>query len=149
MNQISINEPATKKDLQELEEHLEKRLEDRFEKKFATKKDLQELEERLEKRFEKKFATKADLNHVKRALWDQSLRVEKKVDMLEEKLIAMNENLTGKLDKLAVVMDGFVGRVDDLTTDNIVGTKHARELQEKVDDHELRLSRIETSHQTA
>ncbi len=53
--------------------------------------------------------------------------------------------LDSKLDKLQNTLDGFVGTVDDLRTDNTVGTHHTRELQIKVNDHEKRLKQIESS----
>jgi hypothetical protein len=55
------------------------------------------------------------------------------------------QRLETKLDKLQNTLDGFVGVVDDLRTDNTVGTHHTHELQLRVDDHEKRLKHIELS----
>ncbi|MBI5452914.1 hypothetical protein HY945_05635 [Candidatus Gottesmanbacteria bacterium] len=52
-----------------------------------------------------------------------------------------------KLDKLQNTLDGFVGVVDDLRTDNTVGTYQTRELREIMENHEKRLKHLESSKQ--
>lgn len=89
---------------------------------LATKKDLEKLATKAEfQRFERR--TKADI-------------LELRTDM---------QKLDTKLDKLQNTLDGFVGTVDDLRTDNTVGAYQTQELQTKIDDHEKRLKDIEAA----
>ena len=78
-------------------------------------------------------------------------RLNAKIDAVEErlnaKIDAVEERLSTKLDKIMNILDGFVGVVDDLRTDNTVGTHQTRELQKKVDDHEERLQQVESLKQ--
>lgn len=123
---------------------------------LATKKDLLDLEERLEKRMDKRFATKTDLKNVKSALWTQSLRLEERMENVEGRLENVEgrlENVESKIDILSVKMDnmmntlvGFVGRVDELTTEVQVGTQQMRDVQEKIDNHEERIVALEKPH---
>lgn len=83
-----------------------------------------------------KLATKTDIKVLKVDI--EELRTETKTD---------SQRLEAKLDKLQDTLDGFVGVVDDLRTDNSVGTYHTKELQIKVDDHEKRLKNVESSKQ--
>jgi len=46
-----------------------------------------------------------------------------------------------KLDKIINTLDGFVGRVDDLTTENVIGTNQIR-------NHEKRISKLESAAQS-
>ena len=101
----------------------------------ATKSDIQRLEkstksniQRLEsdiKRFEK--STKLDIKGLK------------------HDFKSFEERLGAKIDKIANTLDGFVGRVDDLTIENKVGVNQARELRVQIDDHEERITKIETT----
>lgn len=81
-----------------------------------------------------KFATKSDIKNLKAEI--RELRVETKT---------YNKELDTKLDRLQNTLDGFVGRVDDLSVDNEIGTHHTRELQLKVNDLEKRVKHIESS----
>jgi len=106
-----------------------------------------------------KFATKADVTNLRTELKSESksirgeiLRVEEKMENIEEEIKELRsestaefKKLDNKLDKLLNTLDGFVGTVDDLRTDNTVGTHHTRELQINVDEHEKRLKQIESS----
>jgi len=101
------------------------------------------------------LATKVDLNKaVKnsgRILRAEILRVEEKVENVEEGLKRIEDKLTGKmdgleakLDKISDQLDGFVGRVDDLTNDNEIGTDQIHRLHEDVKDHEKRIIKLES-----
>lgn len=57
------------------------------------------------------------------------------------------QGLDKKLDRLQNTLDGFVGRVDDLTIENQVGTNQITELREQVEGHEGRITRLESSRQ--
>ena len=85
-----------------------------------------------------KLATKIDIKTLKGNI--EKLRAETRSDI---------QKLDTKLDHLQNTLDGFVGVVDDLRTDNVVGTHQTRELQVKIDDHEKRLKQIESLNQVA
>lgn len=76
------------------------------------------------------LATKADLKQLE--------------DKLGGKIDEVEQNLGEKLDKIANTLDGFVGRVDDLTIENQVGANQIKELGDKVNSHEARLTKLES-----
>lgn len=106
-----------------------------------------------------KVATKEDIKDLKadsKSIRTEILRVEVKVENLEDEVKEFRaENkadkleLHTKLDKLQNTLDKFVGRVDDLSVDNEVGTHHTRELELKVVDLVKRVKRIESSKQAS
>ncbi len=73
------------------------------------------------------------------------LKIEERVENLEEGQTRVETILK----RMENTLDGFVGRVDNLTTDNEVGTHQARELSLRVDDHEHRLRHVEAVKQSA
>lgn len=76
------------------------------------------------------------------------LRIEERVENIEDGQKEIKEGqkrLETKADNLEITLDGFVGRVDDLTADNEVGTEHYRIHENKIDDHEKRIAKIETT----
>lgn len=79
----------------------------------------------------------------KRVLRQEILRVEKRVEDIQEQ----QKVASVKLDKIDKTLDGFVGRVDNLTIENEVGTKQVEELRERVDDHEERITKLESPAQ--
>ncbi len=100
-------------------------------RRFTTKDDL------------KRFATKTELKRVEKVLRQEILRVEEKVENVEEG----QEDIKVSLVKIQNTLDGFVGTVDNLRTDNVVGAHHTRELQVQVKEHEKRIKRLESSTQ--
>lgn len=113
--------------------------------KFATKEDLKEEIKGVKKEIS---AVKADLKSESKSIRGEFLRVEGKVENLQDEvkeLRAETREGNQKLDKLQNTLDGFVGRVDDLSVDNEVGTHHTRELELKVEALEKRVKRIESS----
>lgn len=54
------------------------------------------------------------------------------------------KGLDKKLDRLQNTLYGFVGVVDDLRTENIVGTNQISELRKQVKGHEKRIVRLES-----
>ncbi len=68
------------------------------------------------------------------------MKIEERVENLEEG----QTRVVTILKRMENTLDGFVGRVDDLTTDNEVGTHQIRELSLRVDDHEDRLRHVES-----
>ena len=79
------------------------------------------------------LATKADI---------QPLKVD--IQLLKVDIQHLEERIGKKLDKIANTLDGFVGRVDDLTVDNQVGANQIKELGEQVDEHEKRITKLES-----
>lgn len=77
----------------------------------------------------KQLATKSELKY-------EISRLDKKIDDLDSKLDV-------KFDKVMNSLDGIVGTLDDLKTDNVVGTHQIRELRVQVDNHEKRLQKLE------
>ena len=110
--------------------------------KAATKADIKSL--RLETKADNKslrqeiLKVEEHLENVEEHLDSVETRLETKIDKLEQ-------NLNAKLNKIANTLDGFVGIVDDLRTDNTVGAHHTQELQLKVEDHEKRIKQFESS----
>lgn len=93
----------------------------------ATKADLVVLKSEL----------KIDIRAVKsdiKSLRQDTLKIEERVEKLEEG----QEMILSILKRMENTLDGFVGKVDDLT----IGTHQAREIKQRVDDHEKRLKRI-------
>ncbi len=77
------------------------------------------------------LATKTDLKYLE--------------ERLEGKIEGVERSIGEKLDKIANTLDGFVGRVDDLTIENQVGANQIKELEDKVNDHGERITKLESS----
>ena len=82
-------------------------------------------------------ALRAEMKSGNKAIRQETLKVEERVENLEEGQKRMEKTIN----KISIQLDGFVGRVDDLTKDNEVGTEHYR-------DHEERISKLETTVQS-
>ena len=92
-------------------------------------------------------ATKADISVLRTDIRQLERSTKSDISALKTEMSALKEDmkkLDGKLDKLQATLDGFVSVVDDLRTDNIVGTHQTKELQMKVNDHEKRLQHVES-----
>lgn len=100
------------------------------------------------------LATKTDLNKAvkssERLLRAEILKVEEKVEnvdegmeRLEKKLGDKIDGIEVKLDRIANQLDGFVGRVDDLTNDNEIGADQIHRLREDAKHLETRVSKLE------
>lgn len=110
----------------------------------ATKKDIQELTVVLKKQGAEIKSQRTDSKRTEKSLRSEILRVEGKVENLEEKIDSVERRLTEKLDKIANTLDGFVGTVDTLRTENIVGAHQTQELRTKVTNHEKRIIQLES-----
>jgi chromosome segregation ATPase len=81
-----------------------------------------------------------EIKKVEKSIRVETLKIEERVENLEEG----QERMEKKLDKISTQLDGFVGRVDDLTTENQIGTGQISELREITASHEQRISKLET-----
>lgn len=93
-------------------------------------------------------ATKADISVLRTDIRDLKIDmsvVKTDISELKEDM----HKLDGKLDKLQATLDGFVGVVDDLRTENMIGTHQTKDLQMKVGDHEKRLQHVESPRHIA
>ncbi|OGH17223.1 MAG: hypothetical protein A3C30_01265 [Candidatus Levybacteria bacterium RIFCSPHIGHO2_02_FULL_40_18] len=96
-------------------------------------------------------ATIADVNKAvkgsEKVLGTEILRVEERVENLEEgqkRLEGKVDKMGSTIEKISNQLDGFVGRVDDLTNDNEIGTDQIHELRETAKDHEKRIAKLES-----
>ena len=94
-------------------------------------------------------ATKNDLSSLKVDLSADILFVRRElktdIKILKEELRHFRADNQTKLNKLQATLDSFIAKIDDLSTDNTVGTDQTRELQMRVDNHEERLQQIESA----
>jgi len=107
-------------------------------KAYPTKSDLNQAL--------KSYATKSDLKKTvkgsERVLRIEILKVEERVGNIEEG----QKRMETTLNKISNQLDGFVGRVDDLTNDNEIGTAQIHELRETARNHESRISKLESAN---
>lgn len=117
----------------------------------ATRADLKLVEAEMK---DIKFDIKIFKGDLKLTKWDimdikktqSSLRVE--ILKVKERVGDISDSQKRSettLNKISNQLDGFVGRVDDLTTDNVVGTNQIHELRDEAKDHEKRISKLESS----
>ncbi len=97
----------------------------------------------------KKLATRTELKQVEKNLRREMLRVEERVENLEEgqkrievKIDQAEQSLGVKIDKLTNTVVSFIGRVDNLETENEVGSYQIREL-------DTRITKLESSRPAA
>lgn len=116
---IIPNQPATKLDITALNVELKKT-------ERVLRNEILRVEERVEN------------------VEDGMKRLEGKVDGIEKRLGDKIDGIEVKLDRIANQLDGFVGRVDDLTNDNEIGTDQIHLLRETSKDHEKRIAKLES-----
>lgn len=104
--------------------------------KIATKGDLKVLERKLEKSFKDK------LKDTELALM---IRIEDRTQKTEETL---KEAIRQSTNDLMTKIDGFAGKTKALDDENIVGAKQTRRLRVQVDDHEERITKLESPTQS-
>ena len=110
--------------------------------KFATKEDLKNEVVKLATKEDLK-GIKADMRELKasdRAIRADLLRLEARIENLEEG----QKTILAILVQIQNTLDGFVKGVDDLRTENAIGIYQIKELQIRADDHEKRLTHLES-----
>lgn len=121
------NQVATKKDVNLLKGELK-------EVKGELKGDIKKLDIKVS-------ATRSDLKRTKSVLWQELLKVEGRLEGVEEG----QKGLDLKLDRIQNTLDGFVGTVDDLRKENTAGADLIEEVEIKVVDHEKRIANLEAA----
>ncbi|OGH17253.1 MAG: hypothetical protein A3C30_01450 [Candidatus Levybacteria bacterium RIFCSPHIGHO2_02_FULL_40_18] len=100
----------------------------------ATKTDVQTLKvdiQRLEK------STKADIQELKKDLKEEVL------DLREGIVDQVNGKMKLYKDEVLTKLDGISKELQDLREENAASTLHFERLDEKVDNHEKRIARLE------
>ncbi len=112
---------------------------------LATKTDLKKLATKEDLR---RYATKTELKNVEKSLRREILKVESKVELVEDKVEEAKEDLAQQMkkqhDQVMTAISNFAGRVETLETENSVGARHTRELRVQTDNHETRLTTLES-----
>jgi uncharacterized phage infection (PIP) family protein YhgE len=80
----------------------------------------------------------SEIKNGNKLLRQEILKAEERVEDLEEG----QKRIEAIVNKISVQMDGFVGKVEALEQENVIGTKHYR-------DHEKRISKLEVGAQSA
>ncbi|OGH23138.1 MAG: hypothetical protein A3F31_04060 [Candidatus Levybacteria bacterium RIFCSPHIGHO2_12_FULL_38_12] len=93
---------------------------------LATKNDLKKVEKSL----------RVELQKVEKSLRVELLRLEERIENSDENAIEYRDQILTKLDKV-------MGELQTMREENTVGAYQIRELREKVDGHELRITRLE------
>lgn len=121
-------------------------------KKFATKDDLKKFATKDDL---KKFAANKDLKKTEKNLRAEILKVEERVENLEEgqKRIEVRlesvesghksilSHMKEQHDEVMTAVSNFAGRVEDLEEENSLGTK-------QYENHEKRISKLDTTVQS-
>ena len=113
----TVNSPATIADVNKIVKSSEKVL----------RAEILRVEERLE-RVEDKLSTK----------------IEGVEDKLSAKIEGVEDKLSAKIDKVLTAVSNFAGRVENLETENEIGTDQIHELGETTKDHAKRIAKLES-----
>ncbi len=101
----------------------------------ATKTDIEGLETRFDIKF-KGLETRFDIK-----LKGLETRFDIKLDRLKE---GIDDNAKKYRDDVLTKLDGVMGELQTMREENTIGTYQIGELKERVDDHEKRVTRLET-----
>ena len=107
----------------------------------ASKKDVHDLRDELKTEI---HGLRSDLKKAEKSLRGEVLRVEERVENIE----GSQTRVEATLNKISTQLDGFIGRVDDLTTENTIGASQIHKLQEDVVQHDKRLIALESARTT-
>lgn len=130
---------------------------DIIDEKPATKKDIETLQQEvslLKKKISVQLASKADLRRETKALWQEALRLEEKIEKLEETMNRRFDEMTNQYSKLEGKVDTFkdeimnkldyiIGELQTMREENTVGAYQIQELRERMDGFEKRLHKLE------
>ena len=86
-------------------------------------------------------ATIADVNKTVKSS-EKVLRTE--ILRIEERLEGVEEKLSTKIDKVLTAISNFAGRVDNLETENEIGTGQIHELRDVIKDHTEKIAKLES-----
>lgn len=84
---------------------------------------------------------RSDYKRTERYLRSEMLKLEGRIENIEDS----SKRIEGKLDKLGNTLDRFVKRVDDLTTENTVGTDQIHNLRKTAVAHDTRIKKFESA----
>ena len=102
----------------------------------ATKEDVQILRNDFKK---SEKSLRAEIKRGDKALRQEILRVEERVENIEEG----QKRIETIVNRTANTLDAFLGRLDNLETDNEVGANQISDLRELTDNHETRITKLE------
>ena len=110
-------------------------------KEYPTKKDLEEFvtKKYLEKTLEK-YATKKDLENAFKA---SETHTDYKLARFREEI---DEKAREYRDQLMTKLDYIVGELADMREDRVIGDHHTKSLKQKVENHKVRIAKLETTH---
>lgn len=91
------------------------------------------------------LATKSDLKKAEKSLRAELLRLEVKMEGMEERI---DENAKKYRDQVLGKLDGVMGELETMRQENTIGAYQTSELRKQIDDHEKRLVQLEKT-QTA
>ncbi|HSW88210.1 MAG TPA: hypothetical protein VLG12_03545 [Candidatus Saccharimonadales bacterium] len=132
-------------------------MQDTTDQKPSTKNDIEKLQKEIDtlsRKISTKLATKADLKRESKAQWQGQLRLEEKIEKLEEannkefrsihkRFEDAAEQRRKDKDDLMNKLDYLIGKYEAAEQDSIIGTHQIRELRERLDEHDKVLKNIQ------
>ena len=121
---------------------------------FVTRKEFVERFDKVDKKFdeidkrfdkiENKMATKDDIKNM--ATKDDIKRLEIAIVQINERLNSIEERMATKDDikQILTAIDNFAGKTEDHERKAILNTVRINELEPKVEDHEKRITKLES-----
>jgi len=136
------NEPATKKDLDELRASTKQDFKDL---RISTKRDLNELKISTKQDLnDLRISTKHDLDDLRKDFADLKISNKQDIADLRDELTVKIETSGAKFrDDILTRLDDIVIQLRDLREDRDVTVHHTSELRTDVDNHEKRIHKIE------
>src|SRR3989338_5768311 len=103
--------------------------------------EIKRVEKSLKSELKKSLGLefRKELKKTERVLRNEILKVDQRVENLEDG----QKRLETKVDNLEITLDGFVGKVDNLVKENVVGADQYRKHDVRLDNHETRITKIE------
>ena len=109
---------------------------------------IKKLEKSLRSEFQRGFKNLDSKfsNKLKDTEFALMIGIEERAEKMEETL---REEIRAGRDDLMTKIDSFAGKTKALEDENTVGAHQTRELEVKVEDHETRITKIESPPQSA